>query len=86
MTPSTYAGSPDSPDVVLLVEASDDAKIAEARVTQEDDQQVVVEVRIDGSDASKDATIEVLEAEVRLDKPLGGRQVVDQEGRAIPES
>ena len=34
----------------------------------------------------KDATIEVLEAEVRLDKPLGGRQVVDQEGRAIPES
>ena len=86
VTPSTYAGSPDSPDVVLLVEASEDARIAEARVTQEDDQQVVVEVRLDGSAEGKDATIEVLEAEVRLDKPLGGRQVVDQEGRAIPES
>ena len=71
---------------LVLVEASEDARIAEARVTQEDDQQVVVEVRLDGSAEGKDATIEVLEAEVRLDKPLGGRQVVDQEGRAIPES
>ena len=51
VSPSTYAGSPESPDIVLMVEAGAADEIAAGHT---------------------------LEATVRLDGPLGGRQVVDQ--------
>ena len=86
VSPSTYAGSPESPDIVLMVEAGAADEIAEAKVTGQDDEQVVVEVRLTRGEPDENAAGHTLEATVRLDGPLGGRQVVDQEGRAIPQA
>lgn len=86
VSPSSYQGEPDSANLTLRVEAGHGDTVAEATVTREDDQQVVVEVRVDVQEGSKTSETVVLEAEVQLDKPLGGRQVVDQEGRAIPQT
>lgn len=84
VSPSTYVGSPDSPDLILEVDASQGDTISQAKVTRQDDQRVVVEVRIEQS--ADEAAPTVLEAPVRLDSPLAGREVVDQEGRAIPQA
>lgn len=96
VSPSSYAGSPDSPDLVLRVEAEEGDQIVEAKAIETDADVVVVEVRLEEGDggqaAKRTATIEPLEANapleatVRLAQPLGGRQVVDQEGRAIPQA
>lgn len=86
VSPSSYAGSPDSPDLLLRVEAGVGDQIVEAKAVETDAEVVVVELRIEEGDAERAASIVSLEAKVRLGQPLGGRQVVDQDGRAIPQA
>jgi len=91
VSPSSYTGQPDSAFLTLSVQSEGAERIAVARVTEEDDQSVVVEVRLEPADgvpagASMKSGDGLLEAEVQLDSPLGGRQVVDTLGRAVPQT
>ncbi|GAA4892439.1 hypothetical protein GCM10025789_06840 [Tessaracoccus lubricantis] len=85
VSPSTYSGKPDSQALTLHVDASAGDTIAEAKVAEEDDERVVIEVLLDESERESDDPA-TLEATVALDRVLGTREVVDTEGRAIPQA
>ncbi|WP_143571058.1 hypothetical protein [Tessaracoccus sp. ZS01] len=85
VSPSTYSGDPDSQALTLQIQAAAGDTVAAVEVTEETDEQVVIEVLIDESSRdSEDAA--TLEAVVELDRVLGTREVVDTEGRAIPQA
>lgn len=85
ISPSSYTGSPDSATLIVHVVTSDGGSIDEATVAEQNDERVVIEVRlVEGADA--EAQPVTLDAEVTLDRALGTREVVDTEGRAIPQA
>lgn len=84
LTPSTYSADPDSPELVLRFQV--DASDGVAASAEETDTTVVIHAELvedDGQGGDEDVEVSV---SVRLESPLGTREVVDSEGRAVPQA
>ena len=83
LSPSTYSGEPDAQTLVLrfTLPANDGV----SATAEETDTTVVVHAELlEDERPGGDEDVE-LEVEVPLERELGAREVVDSEGRAIPQ-